>query len=303
MHRSAIALGLALSLALLVFSLVSSAAHALTNCTVSDASVDGEEQAFLTLINQYRAGRGLATLTISADLERAATWMATDMGTKNYFGHTDSLGRSPWTRMPDCGVASPGGENLAGGTTKASAADAFEMFRNSPGHNDNMLFPGFRQIGISRVNVAGSRLTWYWVTDFGYAAPAVQAPEPTATPLPKPAPRPATAAPTGGSAVAAAVPDPAGLATLEAPPRAAPTVRFGAGLGLFQWPLASVTPSEFMARTGGHATVLAGRNPECGCLGIYSPLLPDWFNTLSAVIQGESYWAIASSPETVQLAE
>src|SRR5512140_3716268 len=30
-------------------------ASALSNCTVSDQSVDSEEQAFLTLINQYRA--------------------------------------------------------------------------------------------------------------------------------------------------------------------------------------------------------------------------------------------------------
>ena len=300
LHRPAIALGLALSLALLALSLASTPAHALTNCTVSDAAVDSEEQAFLTLINQYRASHGLATLAISPELQRAANWMASDMGNKNYFGHTDSLGRSPWTRMADCGVAWPGGENVAGGTTKSSGADAFEMFRNSPAHNDNMLFAGFRQVGIARVNVPGSRLTWYWVTDFGYPSPAAPA-TPTAEPTAAPAPKPTVAAPSGGTAGAAAVANPSGPAPLQPPAPVVPAIGFGAGLRPFQWPLASITPAEFMTRTGGHATVLASHSRECGCYAIYSPLLPDWFNTLPAVLQGQSYWAVASSPATVQL--
>src|SRR5438876_585982 len=72
---------------------------ALTNCTVSDLSVDSEEQGFLALINTYRSQNGAGALTMSANLNRAASWMAFDMATKNYFDHTDSLGRTFSTRI------------------------------------------------------------------------------------------------------------------------------------------------------------------------------------------------------------
>jgi hypothetical protein len=81
----------------------------------------------------------------------------------------------------------------------------------------------------------------------------------------------------------------------------APTIGFAAGLRAFLWPIGSVTPGEFMARTDGQATVLASHDPECGCYAIYSPLLPGLFNTLPAVLEGQSYWAVASSPATIEL--
>lgn len=96
-------------------------AEGLTNCDVADASVDGEEAAFLAIINKYRADNGAQPLRISPALTQAAYWMATDMAAKNYFGHTDSLGRSPWTRMLDCGYPIAGSENLAAGTNRSSA--------------------------------------------------------------------------------------------------------------------------------------------------------------------------------------
>ena len=40
------------------------AANALTNCTVDDLTVDGEEQAFLRLINDYRAKNGITALSL-----------------------------------------------------------------------------------------------------------------------------------------------------------------------------------------------------------------------------------------------
>ena len=48
-------------------------ANALTNCTVSGTAIDSEEQAFLGLINNYRAQNGLGALSISTNLTRAAT--------------------------------------------------------------------------------------------------------------------------------------------------------------------------------------------------------------------------------------
>ena len=141
-------------------------AEALTNCTVSSAGLDSEEQAFLTLINNYRAQNGRSALTTSTNLSRAAAWHATDMAAKSYFSHTDSLGRSVGTRVAQCDGLPSNGENLAAGTVKDTAAEAFDMWRNSSGHNANMLNGSYRQIGIARVYNAGSPYKWYWVTDF-----------------------------------------------------------------------------------------------------------------------------------------
>ena len=63
------------------------------------AALDGEEQSFLGLINQYRAQNGLGGLSLDGQLNAASKWMSEDMGANNYFSHTDSLGRDPFTRM------------------------------------------------------------------------------------------------------------------------------------------------------------------------------------------------------------
>lgn len=141
-------------------------AHALTNCNVSDNSFDAQEQEFLRLINQYRAQNGRSALTASINLNRAASWMARDMAVNRYFSHTDSLGRSSSTRIQQCDGRPNTGENIAAGTIKDTAAEAFEMWRNSSGHNANMLNSSYRQIGIARYYDANSPYKWYWVTTF-----------------------------------------------------------------------------------------------------------------------------------------
>lgn len=142
-------------------------AEALTNCTVSNLSTDAEEAAFLTLINQYRAQNGRGALALSTNLSRAATWHGTDMGANGYFSHTDSLGRNPSARARDCDYPSGAGENIAAGTVWDTADEAFTAWRNSSGHNANMLNANYTMIGIARVYVSGSRYGWYWVTNFG----------------------------------------------------------------------------------------------------------------------------------------
>lgn len=190
------------------------------SCDVGDSSIDGEEANFLAIINGYRSQNGLGALATSASLNRAAAWIVQDMSTNGYFGHTDSLGRSPWVRIVDCGYPRAGGENLAAGTNRASAASAFELFRNSPSHNENMLVPEYRQIGIARIYAEGSKYGWYWATTFGTAgeAPAPPAPPPP-TPAPAavaPAPPPASSsAPQASVQAANAAPTPASASNVE----------------------------------------------------------------------------------------
>ena len=161
--------------------------------------LDAEEQAFITLINNYRVSNGRVPLLIDPDIDEAAVWMSTDMGVKGYFSHIDSLGRTPWDRMCHYGYcySTAKGENIAAGFTTAQSV--FTAWQNSPGHNNNMLGTNFRVMGIARVHVPGSPYGYYWTNDFGgYIAPPVNPPAPTATPAPTAPPTPVSTPTPGG---------------------------------------------------------------------------------------------------------
>jgi len=130
-------------------------------------TLDAEEQAFLKLINDYRAQNGAGPLKVSIALTNASKWMSSDMAAKNYFSHTDSLGRDPFVRMAafTYGYNSYRGENIAAGFS--DAVNTFNQWKNSPGHNQNMLNPNYQVIGIGRASGPSSTYGWYWTTDFG----------------------------------------------------------------------------------------------------------------------------------------
>jgi uncharacterized protein YkwD len=158
-------------------------------------ALDSEEQTFLTQINNYRAQNGLGPLTLNDKLDDVARWMANDMATHNYFSHADSLGRDPFQRTADLGYNTWRGENLVAGVE--GAAQAFQMWHDSPHHNENMLGSHYTVIGIARAYSASSSFGWYWATEFAgedIAAPPppapAAAPGPVATPAPGPAPVP-----------------------------------------------------------------------------------------------------------------
>ncbi len=132
-----------------------------------DPAPDSEERAFCKQINTYRAQNRLPALKLSVSLTKAAKWMSADMAKKNYFDHTDSLGRSFSKRISAFGYA--GGtraENIAGGTN-GSAAAMFSQWKASAAHRKNMLSPSYKVIGIGRAYNASSMLGWYWTTKFG----------------------------------------------------------------------------------------------------------------------------------------
>ena len=169
-----------------------------TSETHADTSLDAEELAFMTLLNDYRAQHGLTPLLIDTSIQNAAEWMSTDMGQKNYFSHTDSLGRTPWDRMCHFGYCHNTwkGENIAAGYSTGAAV--FQGWKDSPGHDANMLGEHYRVMGLSRVHTPGSDFGVYWTNDFGgHVAGPPPPPAPTSTPSPTPSPTPRpTASPT-----------------------------------------------------------------------------------------------------------
>lgn len=163
-----LALGAALVAIVALLSAAGSAA-AISNCN-AEIDIDSEEAEFLRLINDYRADNGLPPLALSQSLTRASAWKSQDMASNAYFAHDDpSLDRTFADRIRDCGYTYNTwlGENLAAGSE--SAAATFEQWRESPGHDTNMLSENYSAIGIARAYVDGSPYGWYWTTDFGGA--------------------------------------------------------------------------------------------------------------------------------------
>ncbi|MEX1253326.1 MAG: flexitail domain-containing putative surface protein [Dehalococcoidia bacterium] len=137
-----------------------------------NVELDAVEQAFLDLLNEYRAQNGLAPVGVSPTLTQAAERHSDDMVVNNFFGqlgnpgfdpHTGSDGSSSLDRARDAGY--PGdvvSENLA--MDLESAPDALLGWKTSTaGHNENMLNPDWKAVGISREEGG----VWYWATSYG----------------------------------------------------------------------------------------------------------------------------------------
>lgn len=125
------------------------------------------EQDFLSLINEYRRQNGVPSLENSAALNVASHDHSQDMGERNYVAHVSPEGTTPWDRMDAAGYDynTSRAENIAAG--QQTAEEVFDAWRNSPGHNQNMLNPDFNVIGIGRAEVEGSGYGVYWTTKFG----------------------------------------------------------------------------------------------------------------------------------------
>jgi uncharacterized protein YkwD/plastocyanin len=131
---------------------------------VCGVTLDAEEVEFLRLVNAYRVQNGLSPVTISPTLNPAAERHAKDMVQGNFLDHTGSDGSSPAQRAHDAGYPTDAAisENLASGYSRA--VDALFAWQGSQsGHNENMIDPRWRAIGISREK--GSN--WYWATSYG----------------------------------------------------------------------------------------------------------------------------------------
>ena len=135
------------------------------------ACLDEREAEFLELINDYRAENDLDPLEPSKTLNVASYGHSKDMADNDYFDHESQDGRQPEDRMADAGYeGSPTGENIAAGYP--TAEEVFEVWRESEGHNENMLDEEYAVIGIGLAENSDSEYGEYWTTDFGGAVDA-----------------------------------------------------------------------------------------------------------------------------------
>jgi uncharacterized protein YkwD len=135
------------------------------------------ERELLRLINDYRRSNGRDPLAISQTLGAAARHHSVDMAKRNYLRHTTKGTRIgpgdrieahdyPYIGQTALGENIYGGYGTRNGTDLGSAEAAFHSWKNSPGHNKNMLSRRFTTIGIGRVHEADSKYKNYWTTDF-----------------------------------------------------------------------------------------------------------------------------------------
>lgn len=139
----------------------------------SGPELDEQEIEFVRLLNEYRKANGLGCVSVSPTANAAAEYMSRKMGEEGFFDHNEPpctssgcTGRDPFERMQAFGHDgwTTAGENIAAGSDTAAAV--FQGWKNSPGHNQNMLRPQFTAIGIARVEVPGSRYRIYWTNTF-----------------------------------------------------------------------------------------------------------------------------------------
>ena len=125
------------------------------------------EDEVLALVNEYRGANGLNALLLNTGLRDAARAHSLDMATTPCFQH-DSCNGANWAdRVFGYFQGSAIGENIAAGYTNAEAV--MGGWIASPGHNANLLNPGWTVLGVGYWNEAGSPYGHYWTQDFGTA--------------------------------------------------------------------------------------------------------------------------------------
>jgi len=132
----------------------------------SGYSPDGEEWAFVELLNAYRGELGLAPVTLNAELGAAAEYHSADMATNNYFDHYLFDGTDAGTNIQNFGYTGfPYAENIAAGME--TAQEVLIGWQNSPEHNATMTSPQYTEVGIGRAYNEASQYGWYWTATYG----------------------------------------------------------------------------------------------------------------------------------------
>lgn len=119
----------------------------------------------VTLTNVERRKAGCPAVRADSRLALAARRHSTDMGVKDYFGHTSKGGSSFGDRAARAGYRGfAAAENFAAGQSSADAV--VQSWMNSEGHRNNILNCGLRHIGVGEYSGVG-RFGHYWTQMFG----------------------------------------------------------------------------------------------------------------------------------------
>ena len=112
-------------------------------------------------INKFRADHGLHKLRVSVKLNASSLQHSEEMGVDGYFDHDSADGTVWWKRIQKYYTTKNKtywtvGENLLFASPDIGAADALQLWIESPEHLANLKNPNWRDLGVSAVHVVNA---------------------------------------------------------------------------------------------------------------------------------------------------
>jgi uncharacterized protein YkwD len=113
------------------------------------------------LINKYRREKGLKPLVLNAQLSEAAKAHSRDLAKWDRISHYGSDGSNPWDRVKRVGYpAKVAAENV--GTGQVNFVEVLKGWKESPGHNKNLLLTDGTEMGLALVQDPKSEFKSFW---------------------------------------------------------------------------------------------------------------------------------------------
>lgn len=139
-------------------------AGALADRDFSQANLDADK--VRDMINAYRKQNGLKPLKLNASLTEAAKAHSRDLAKWDRISHYGSDGSNPWDRVKRTGYnAKLAAENV--GTGQATIDEVMKGWKDSPGHNKNLLLSDAEHMGIALVQDPKTEFKTFWTLVVG----------------------------------------------------------------------------------------------------------------------------------------
>ncbi|MTD95205.1 CAP domain-containing protein [Hyphomicrobium sp. xq] len=137
---------------------------ALADRDYSHTALDAERAR--DIINQYRKDKGLKPLKLNAELSEAAKAHSRDLAKWDRISHYGSDGSNPWDRVKRVGFkARLAAENV--GTGQVDFNEVMRGWKESPGHNKNLLLGDATHMGIALVQDPRTEFKSFWTLVIG----------------------------------------------------------------------------------------------------------------------------------------
>lgn len=139
-----------------------------TDKAITPPTLEAEEKAIISLINQFREENLQPPVKVSVKLTKAAKWLSQDNADNKPEDpdHTDSLGRDLSKRLTDFGYQADSiKENIVVGAK--SAVEALAVWKGSGFHIRNLLSSDVTVIGVGRVCKNSTKSSCHWSVILG----------------------------------------------------------------------------------------------------------------------------------------
>lgn len=137
---------------------------ALSDRDYSQTALDAERAR--DIINQYRKDKGLKPLKLNAELTEAAKAHSRDLAKWDRISHYGSDGSNPWDRVKRTGYkARLAAENV--GTGQVDFSEVMRGWKESPGHNKNLLLGDATHMGVALVQDPRTEFKSFWTLVIG----------------------------------------------------------------------------------------------------------------------------------------